>query len=286
MYRAIYSLECPCSRRFLVLKRMDSGSWLQEDTKTMSTSCSSAVVDEPTSIEDSDKCCKATQTEPSSTGDTQCIQSSTSSDAYVSESIIHLLNEVYPTNVSSHDEVPTRKRLPVDDFISFLSTNNICSVQQWNDIPYAEKQRFLRLPHFNSLLNSITSNIAHSIRLKAISIDTDAVSAGKRVLYEAGGHCRISQFLTDHHRWATTRVRFFAKILLALVNRKTGKKNCIWIYGPSNAGKSQLMESFVRKVAYGVYGVPLANARSNFMFGNCASKRLISGKNLSSTTTT
>jgi hypothetical protein len=35
------------------------------------------------------------------------------------------------------------------------------------------------------------------------------------------------------------------------------------------------MESLIKGLADGLYGIPLNNVRNNFMFGNCESKRLI-----------
>lgn len=86
---------------------------------------------------------------------------------------------------------------------------------------------------------------------------------------------KIAKLLLEIQGWPVNRVTFFGKILMEILNRRTGKKNCLWLHGKSNAGKSQMMESLIKGLCPGLFGMPLGNVRSNFMFGNCASKRVI-----------
>lgn len=86
---------------------------------------------------------------------------------------------------------------------------------------------------------------------------------------------RIVELLRDEQTWSMSRIMFFGRILIECLNRRTHKKNCIWIHGRSNAGKTQLMGSFVKGFLDGMYGVPTNSQRTSFTFGNCASKRVI-----------
>ncbi len=178
---------------------------------------------------------------------------------------------------ASQCSASSRKRPNLStELVQFLRDRRICSHSQWNDISVDEKAKFLPLSNLTSLLNTTISCLAHDFRTRKLSVDTDCLPLDVRVKIGSGEIIpKIYTLLHVYQKWDDKRIRFFGKILMDIVNRKTGKKNCLWMQGKTNAGKSQLLESFIKGIAPGLYGIPLSTVRSTFMFGNCLSKRII-----------
>lgn len=71
------------------------------------------------------------------------------------------------------------------------------------------------------------------------------------------------------------QVKNFAVNLYKVMERLTGKRNTFVLWGSSNSGKSQLMETFCRTYFSSAIGMPTNNQRSSFPWGNCPNNRVL-----------
>lgn len=186
------------------------------------------------------------------------------------ERIVQNLNQ-------NHGWKKTKKRNLSDDLVNLLIENNIYSMQDWDNLDVNLKKDFLSLPNLNGILTATIYAIA-ARRLQApFYVDYTTIPANKLEQYTLDKNelPKIAQMLTTIHTWSIQKTIWFPKLLKDVINRKTGKRNTIWLAGPSNVGKTQLFQSFCNAFFNGVYGVPSGNPRSGFPFGSCVKKRLI-----------
>jgi len=163
-------------------------------------------------------------------------------------------------------DYPAPKKVKVkksEQLIDFLQEQNIYCLEQWRAVPFEEKKPYLTIPHLHGLLSTTFAALLEHALLKPLTLS-----------WRQPLNMKI-QNLLQYQGWKESRMHAFLSILLKIVNRQNGKKNCLWLWGESNAGKTQLMKAFVDTVCPGMYGIPLSNVRSAFMFGNCVNKRLI-----------
>ena len=171
----------------------------------------------------------------------------------------------------------TKKRDLSDDLVNLIISNDIYSMQDWDNLDVSLKKDFLSLPNLNGILTATIYAVA-ARRLQApFYVDYTSLPAEKLTLLQPESDYlpKIPQMLSTVHTWSEQKCIWFTKLLRDVINRKTGKRNTIWLCGPTNAGKTQLFQSFVNAFFNGVYGVPSGNPRSGFPFGSCVKKRLI-----------
>lgn len=65
----------------------------------------------------------------------------------------------------------------------------------------------------------------------------------------------------------------FGLDLLSVLDKKTNKKNCFWIKGPNDTGKSGLIRQLAEKYFKHTYGQPVNY--SQFPFNDCLQKRIL-----------
>lgn len=70
-------------------------------------------------------------------------------------------------------------------------------------------------------------------------------------------------------------IKNFAVNLFKCTERLTGKRNTFLVWGASNTGKSQLMETYCRTYFPSAIGMPTNNVRSSFPWGNCPNNRIL-----------
>jgi hypothetical protein len=75
--------------------------------------------------------------------------------------------------------------------------------------------------------------------------------------------------------WEHARIIHFASTIQRVFDRENGKKNAIVLIGPSNSGKSQLMNSLLNLIAPRGLARPNNNPRDVFQFSSCLNARAI-----------
>jgi len=163
-------------------------------------------------------------------------------------------------------DYPHPKKVKVkktEQLIDYLQKNNIYCLEQWRAVPFDEKKPYLTIPHLHGLLSTTFAALLEHALQKPLVLSWRQPQSLK------------IQNLLAYQGWSEAKMHAFLSILLRIVNRQNAKKNCLWLWGESNAGKTQLMKAFVDTLCPGMYGIPLSNVRSAFMFGNCVNKRLI-----------
>lgn len=77
----------------------------------------------------------------------------------------------------------------------------------------------------------------------------------------------------DLNNW---NIEEFIDDLFSVLNRDGGKKNCMFIYGPSNCGKTVMFTKPLEAIMINVGRINNINQTGQFVFENCVSTRLIS----------
>ena len=176
------------------------------------------------------------------------------------------------------DEDPTAKKRRVklsDEFLDYCVKKRVCSEHQLFRNPYTEWSRFVTHPGFNGLQSTIYNCVGSMlVGQKFRDVFTPLLGDQLREAVEERGH-RIQTILMDHNKYTIQRFKFFLKALILVICRRAGKQNTFYVMGKSNAGKSQLMESFVRSYFLNAYGSPSDNDHSGFPLADCCNKRVI-----------
>ena len=172
------------------------------------------------------------------------------------------LSQIYGPDMPTGREHTTK----ASNLVDLMRQHNIHSHQQWDDLPFDIKRPYLTMTSFNTIFQTTMTQLANESRGKLLLIPDSVLPPTTS---------RIFTLLTQHQLWTTDECKRFIDKVMRVINRNNGKKNCLWLWGASNAGKSQLLETFVKGIAPGLYGVPLQTLRSSFQFGNCANKRVI-----------
>ena len=79
----------------------------------------------------------------------------------------------------------------------------------------------------------------------------------------------------QYPKWNNKASTWFCNLLKMHFNKELGKRNTLCFRGVANAGKSQLMATYVQWMVGNHYGKPSNNKNSSFPFDNCVNKRLI-----------
>lgn len=176
--------------------------------------------------------------------------------------------EVEMDAIYSPMDIPTKKkRSKSERLFEVIKKYKVTSSDAMKRVPLNEKEEFLSMPIYNLLVNSYTNALSQQLLCDKITLPLT-----KKPEYTSS---KIYDLLLIVHRWSTQRIAFFHKIIFDVLNRKTGKKNCIWLHGISNSGKSQLFTTLLHLVCRDRVGVPISSNKTQFQFGNCVDKRVI-----------
>lgn len=153
----------------------------------------------------------------------------------------------------------------------FCRTNNIVDRAAFDKHP--EAARFLGLYGLNGHLANIFGMV--TARGSTTPIDIDEVVFNNQGELFQPSDSKIFNFLTNIQGWTAAQTFLFGRVMVGVANRETGKKNCIWVHGVSNAGKTRLIKSFVDIYFAGNVGIPDNTPKTGFKWGNCVNKRVI-----------
>jgi phage/plasmid-associated DNA primase len=89
------------------------------------------------------------------------------------------------------------------------------------------------------------------------------------------GDGKIYKYFKTVQNWDDEKISNFARDVVAVINKRSGKKNCLWLQGVSNAGKSQVIGSLLNAYFPNTMGTPNNSPRTTFTFNDCMYKRVI-----------
>nr|QTE04053.1 MAG: nonstructural protein 1 [Turdus hortulorum parvoviridae sp.] len=182
-------------------------------------------------------------------------------------------NALRGTDISV-EEGTTKKVSKAEKLYKTLKRFAITNRTQFSKLPEDVLDEFLLMPNLESVLPKLMNQVAFILRVKPFVPVEEA--EWPRVGMELAVRVpKIRMFLCGVHAWSVKYYRFFGQCLNNVLNLKSDKQNCIWVWGPSNTGKTTLMESLVNIYFPSSVGKPDNNVRSNFPFNNCVGKRLI-----------
>lgn len=180
---------------------------------------------------------------------------------------------------STNDPVEKKRMRPIkgsktDDVFQYLLANRITNRSDFEACNPEEIRRFLCLSNIESILPRGFNFVAMQLRMEPFAPYTDAEVSGL-AMANAVRVNGIRRFLCGVHEWSLKQYAFFLSELANCLNGKSKKKNCIWVFGPSNTGKSTLMASFIDLFFPTCVGRPDNSERTSFPFNSCVNKRVI-----------
>lgn len=166
--------------------------------------------------------------------------------------------------------VPKSKKL-----LEYCMKNGITERTAFDTCPYEEIQDFITMPGINNALASIFQLVSAQLLNKHLYLGGSLSNLDKSEHLHDGKPFRIVQYLQEVQEFSEKQILFFGRALLDVVNKKSQKKNCFWIWGPASAGKTAFLESLVSLYFPASSGQPVNNPRTTFRWGNCINKRIL-----------
>nr|QTE04051.1 MAG: nonstructural protein 1 [Turdus hortulorum parvoviridae sp.] len=185
------------------------------------------------------------------------------------------LKRVMPeADLSMQGSAKKGKRILTSDLFDYVLRHRITNRSEFDGRPADEIKEFL-------MMNNIESALPRAFNFTSMQIRNDRFEPyGPEHLLDL--RCAILQrvprlrlFLCGVQNWTVKQYKFFMKSLYIVANMETTKKNCIWVWGPSNTGKSTVMDSFIACFFESCVGKPDNNERTSFPFNSCVNRRVI-----------
>lgn len=168
----------------------------------------------------------------------------------------------------------TRTFSKTGDLFEYLRKERITSRTQFESRPSEEILPFLMMQNIESLLPRGFNFVAMQLRKEPFvpssleEIPIVALALAVRV-------SKLRLFLCGVQGWSVKQYKCFFLLLAKVLNGETNKKNCMWVWGPANSGKSTVMASFVDHFFPSSVGKPDNNDRSSFPFNACVNRRVV-----------
>lgn len=164
--------------------------------------------------------------------------------------------------------------------MKYLRQYCITDRRQFDSRPPSETDEFITLNNLNALLTTGFNQVSR--QLENWKFDPfifknkfDGTDEGYyeqfNTMIEFSSN-KIMGFLTKHNRMSIEQAVLLGKMLFKVINKECYKKNCIWILGPSNTGKTTFIQSLVDTYFSNCVGRPSNLVTTNFPFGD---KRVI-----------
>ena len=154
-----------------------------------------------------------------------------------------------------------------NQMLQYCLEHEITNLRSMHSRPIEETADYFMHPRFNSVIGTIFGIVSGQLKRKPFQPEWRLMSEG----YVP----KIERFLVEEHGFQGTKSKEFARKLTRVINRRSGKRNTFWVSGISNAGKTQLMLSFVEAYFPNSYGVPNNSVRTSFTFNDCMNRRVI-----------
>lgn len=163
---------------------------------------------------------------------------------------------------------PVRQAVKLKNvMLQYCLKHKITNLQALHGRPIEETADYFMHPRFNSVIGTIFAIVSGQLRKEPFT--------PKWRLLSEGYVPKIENFLRTEHGFAPEKTADFARKLTRVINRRSGKRNTFWVHGTSNAGKTQLMLSFVNAYFPHSFGVPNNSIRTQFTFNDCMNRRVI-----------
>lgn len=177
-------------------------------------------------------------------------------------------------DLSMQDSAKRGKKMLTSDLFDYVLRHRITNRSEFDGRPAHEIKEFL-------MMNNIESALPRAFNFTSMQIRNDRFEP-YRTEHLLDLRCAILQrvprlrlFLCGVQDWTVKQYKFFMKSLYIVANMETTKKNCVWVWGPSNSGKSTVMDSFINCFFESCVGKPDNNERTSFPFNSCVNRRVI-----------
>nr|QTE04061.1 MAG: nonstructural protein 1 [Turdus pallidus parvoviridae sp.] len=160
------------------------------------------------------------------------------------------------------------------DLFEYLLKARITNRTLFEQRPSSEILSYLMMPNIESVLPRGFNFVAMQLRKEPF----EPVSIDERPVIHLALKVRVSKlrlFLCGVQGWSVKQYKCFFLLLMKVMNGDTSKKNCMWIWGPSNTGKSTVAAAFIDYFFPTCVGKPDNNDRTSFPFNACVNKRVI-----------
>lgn len=170
---------------------------------------------------------------------------------------------------SATEKINLKKRL-----MRYCVDNKITNQMLLHRRPYDETEDFFLHPQYNSVIGTIFNVVSGQLAYEPFKpfIHHKKLKEEKGSLRNKG---KVYNFLNEVQGWENEKIKSFAKVICQVLNRRSGKKNTLWLQGVSNAGKSQLINSLLQSYFPNTIGTPNNSVRTTFTFNDCMYKRVI-----------
>ncbi len=139
--------------------------------------------------------------------------------------------------------------------------------------PYNETEDFFLHPQYNSVIGTIFNVVSGQLCYEPFKPFIHHKRLKTKELKKGDG--KIYKYLKEVQKWDDKKISSFARDVVAVINKRSGKKNCLWLQGVSNAGKSQIIGSLLNAYFPNTMGTPNNSPRTTFTFNDCMYKRVI-----------
>ena len=168
-----------------------------------------------------------------------------------------------------------RPKNKTSNLIQYCMENGITERTSFDLRPIEEIQDFLNLQGLNGILATAFQFVSAQLTTQKLFLSLDNLPLLAEAYRTGIKEFKIPKFLRENQLFSEEMIAVFGRSLIDVINRKSQKKNCVWVWGASNAGKSGLMASLCDHFFKNCYGVPQNNVRSAFTWNNCINKRII-----------
>lgn len=160
----------------------------------------------------------------------------------------------------------------VDKLVAICEANNVTDTGKFWALP--ESQQFIKMSSkINGLLTNIFQHQCARKRAEGFRIPADFVVKPDRDVVVYGTLNPIFDFLRFQN-FTEKQIYAFGKNMMRVM-KGGNKKNTMYLWGVSNAGKTTLALNFVNTFFEGAIGRPLNQVRSSFRFQDCINKAVI-----------
>lgn len=181
--------------------------------------------------------------------------------------------EVTEPSETDGSKPPKKRKMSASRLmLEYFYEHNINDQQALLDRPRQEWSQWAAMTNFLSLAANYYSLVKASwMNYKLLPDIMNRLLLHVPELNDGGKIHRLLLF----QNWTMKKIKYFCYCLIQVADKNMRKKNTLYVHGKPSAGKSALIESFVRTFFDKSFGSPDNNLRTSFKWNDCVGVRCI-----------
>lgn len=182
----------------------------------------------------------------------------------------------FGTDISVNNNNKKLKMGKSQQLIQFLLNNRITNRTEFDMMPPEMITEYLSTPNLNNFLATGFNYVCSQLLRESFNplVNTNEASIITEMNTEAF-FPKIINYLLYYQIWSIPQMVLFGTSLIKVLNRQSNKRNTIWLWGPSNTGKTTLITSFIKAFFKESVGRVVKDEKTSFPFNNCMNKQVI-----------